>query len=270
VRGEVRHCDLVAMREGEPTVIVELKRSLSIPLLVQGMDRQKLTSRVYIAIELPAKGRAPQRLTWGEVQQLCKRLGLGLLTVRFYARKAPVVDVVCHPSQEIGSSAAASQAYAASTIGANEIMTSTSTAEMPDIAFGSYGITPQPAVPVRRNKRAAARLEAEFRGRSGDFNVGGSSRSKLLTVYRERALLIALALQERGSLTPREIRALTGNAQSAEFLQRNYYGWFDRVQRGLYALAPAGEAALEQYGDLVNRIAQMSGLRQQPQNFLEL
>ena len=43
-----------APREGEePPVVVELKRSFSVPLLVQGIDRQRLTDRVYVAIELP-------------------------------------------------------------------------------------------------------------------------------------------------------------------------------------------------------------------------
>ncbi|MBD0380173.1 DUF2161 domain-containing phosphodiesterase [Paenibacillus sedimenti] len=97
VRGEVKHCDLVAIRGDEPPVIVELKKSFNIPLLVQGIDRLRLTQEVYVAFELPNKGRAPHRLAWEDIRRLCRMLGLGVMTVQFYKRKKPAVDVVCEP-----------------------------------------------------------------------------------------------------------------------------------------------------------------------------
>lgn len=41
-------------------VIVELKKSINIPLLVLGIERLKLSSEVYDAFELPNKGKAPR------------------------------------------------------------------------------------------------------------------------------------------------------------------------------------------------------------------
>jgi hypothetical protein len=101
VRGEVKHCDLVAIRGEEPPVIVELKKSFTIPLLVQGLDRLKLCERVYVAFELPHKGKAPHRLGWEDIRRLGRRLGLGIITVQFFQRKQPVVDVVCDPTPYI-------------------------------------------------------------------------------------------------------------------------------------------------------------------------
>ncbi|WP_367583649.1 DUF2161 domain-containing phosphodiesterase [Paenibacillus sp. FJAT-26967] len=210
VRGEVRHCDLVAVREGEAPVIVELKRSLTVPLLIQGLRRQDVTEQVYIAIELPAKGRVPHRMTWGDIRKLCGRLGLGLITVQFYKTKKPAVDIVCDP---------------------------------PGLQ------SPVRVTPAR--KRKADRLLGEFRERSADYNVGGSTRRKLVTAYREKALHCALLLRQQGPLSPRKLRELTGNAKTAALLQRNVYGWFARVNRGVYSLTPQGAEALAAFAHVV-------------------
>lgn len=97
VRGEVGRCDLVAVRGDEEPVIVELKRTFNLPLLVQGIERMKHTSLVYLAVEMPKHGRAPHGLRWSELERVCRMLGLGLLTVRFYVRKPPAVSVHCEP-----------------------------------------------------------------------------------------------------------------------------------------------------------------------------
>ena len=75
VKGEVRGCDVVAVRGEEPPVIVELKAALSLSLLLQGVDRQALSDAVYIAFP------PPRRRQLADVIGLCRRLGLGLLLV---------------------------------------------------------------------------------------------------------------------------------------------------------------------------------------------
>ncbi len=97
VRAEVKHCDLLAVRGDEPLVIIELKKTLNLPLLVQGIQRKQYTDLVYIAIELPPKGKAPHGLTWSEIRQLCGMLSLGLITVHFDQTNKPTVDVICEP-----------------------------------------------------------------------------------------------------------------------------------------------------------------------------
>lgn len=75
VKGEIGRCDVVALRAGEPPVIVELKQSFSLKLLLQGIDRQAMSDAVYLAIPAPAYK------TGKDILGLCKRLGLGLITV---------------------------------------------------------------------------------------------------------------------------------------------------------------------------------------------
>ena len=75
VKGEVRECDIVAVRGDEPPVIVELKMAFCLQLVLQGIDRQAVTDAVYLAVA------PPRRRQLDDGVRLCKRLGLGLLTV---------------------------------------------------------------------------------------------------------------------------------------------------------------------------------------------
>jgi len=75
VKGEVRDCDIVALRGVESPVIVELKTVFSLALVLQGIDRQALTDAVYLAVSPPKRGLHT------DVVKLCRRLGLGLLYV---------------------------------------------------------------------------------------------------------------------------------------------------------------------------------------------
>ena len=58
VRAEVDRCDLVAVRGGEPPVIVELKRRFALSLVYQGIERQRITDAVYLAVAAPSGRKA--------------------------------------------------------------------------------------------------------------------------------------------------------------------------------------------------------------------
>ncbi len=109
---------------------------------------------------------------------------------------------------------------------------------------------PEPYVPRKLN-RLTARLAHEFNERSGDYNVGGSTRRKLVTAYRERALECAHLIKTHGPLSPRKLREMTGNTHVGGILQKNVYRWFIRLQRGIYGLTPLGEQALQTYADVI-------------------
>lgn len=253
IKGEVRTCDLVGIREDlEHPLIIEMKKSFNLALLLQGVERLKLSPNVYLAVERvrDKKGAVNQR--WGELSGLCRRLGLGLITVVFYKTKAPLVEVLVEPDE---------------------------------------------APPAQRsNKRRRERLLYEFRERSGDYNTGGSTRVKLVTAYREKALRVALSLQaaeaeaaaacekaaakaslaagnrsaaagtrsgapsaasgaRSAGITPAELRKRSGVPTAAAMLQNNYYGWFHRVSRGRYTLTPAGHAALVEYATITSGLS---------------
>jgi hypothetical protein len=74
VKGEVKGCDVVAVRGGEPPVIVELKRAFGIAVVLQGVSRLAISDHVYLAV-----GAWPNNIR--NVRKLCRRLGLGLIVV---------------------------------------------------------------------------------------------------------------------------------------------------------------------------------------------
>lgn len=90
-KGEINGCDVVALRAGTPgtrastrkspaepdpeIVIAELKRGLTLALVLQAVDRTQLSDEVWMAI--PTGKRAPDR----RALRLCRLLGLGLLCV---------------------------------------------------------------------------------------------------------------------------------------------------------------------------------------------
>jgi len=107
-------------------------------------------------------------------------------------------------------------------------------------------------VPFERQKRKRVRLAIlrEIDSRSGDYNEGGSCRRKLMTAYRENAIQIACALKQHGPLSPKQLRALGTGPKTLGILYDNVYGWFERIDRGVYDLNAAGRAALKQYRKL--------------------
>ncbi len=204
VRSEVLGCDIAATR-GDDLIIVELKRALTVSLLLQATQRQRAADSVYVAIPKPPYRN--QRARWRHAQHLLKRLELGLILVSF-ATAVPTVEIAFHP---------------------------------------------QPFAPRRDKKRRRAIIQ-EIAGRSGEYNEGGSSRRKIVTAYRETAIFIACCLDRYGPQEPQQLRDLGAGPKTLSILSRNVYGWFERVERGVYTLKPAGREALREYDDLVAQI----------------
>lgn len=80
VKAEIGAADVVACRGDEPPVIVELKTGFSLALFHQAIERLKLCDTVYVAVP-GSPGRA-FRKSLNKNLSLCRRLGLGLITVR--------------------------------------------------------------------------------------------------------------------------------------------------------------------------------------------
>ena len=195
VKGEIGGCDIVAVREGEPPLLVvtELKLSFTLELVLQGIDRAACCDEVWLAVRASAKGRG--RESDGRVKKLCRMLGFGLLLVSPAGRVDPLVEPV--------------------------------------------------AWKPRADAKRRARLLREHGRRAGDPTLGGSStRAPRMTAYRQQALACAEAMAA-GLNKPKELRPQVPDA--AAILQSNYYGWFERVERGVYRLTDAGWAALVQW-----------------------
>lgn len=192
VKGEVGPADVVAKRGNEPLVIIELKLRPSLALYHQAIARLGVTDHVYIAIPRPS-GRSAKRLLKDNLA-LCRRLSLGLVTVREDGR----VEVHCDP--------------------------------------GPYA--------PRRSASKAAKLLRAFEALRGDPNDGGATRHGIVTAYRQDALACAAYLAGTGPEKGASVARATGVAAATRIMRDNHYGWFNRVDKGVYALSEAGRKGL--------------------------
>jgi hypothetical protein len=129
------------------------------------------------------------------------------------------------------------------------------------LGFGMLAVTSSGQVEVivkpattapRRDPKKRSRLVAEHTRRKGDPTAGGSARSPIMTAYRQQALACASAL----ALGPRKVRELKPDIpNAAKIMQDNFYGWFDRTERGVYGLTDAGRAALKRWPQQLMEIA---------------
>ncbi|WP_421703219.1 DUF2161 domain-containing phosphodiesterase [Aliiroseovarius sp.] len=184
VKGEVGAADVVAVQDGAEPVVVELKTGFSLTLLQQACARQAVTDAVYVAVPRWA-GKAGWRAFKGNTG-LCKRLGLGVLSVRL---KDGFVQVHADP--------------------------------------GPY----QP----RKSKLRKSRLLGEFAKRAGDPNEGGT-RGKVVTAYRQDAERCRDYLAEHGAARGRDVAKATGVERATTIMRDNHYGWFEKVEKGVYRL----------------------------------
>lgn len=194
VKGEVGAADLVALRGDDDPVIVELKLRVNLTLYHQAVTRLRMTDLVYIAVPKP-KGRKALR----ENTILCRRLGLGFLTVR----RDGAVEAQCDP--------------------------------------GPYA--------PRQNKAKRAKLLREFHRLAGDPNDGGATRHGIVTAYRQDAVRCAMYLAETGAEKGAIVAKATGVANATTLMRDNHYGWFAKVEKGVYALTPQGRQGLIDWGD---------------------
>ncbi|MBO5330408.1 MAG: hypothetical protein J6A71_07850 [Anaerotignum sp.] len=95
-----------------------------------------------------------------------------------------------------------------------------------------------------KNRKKREKLQAELENRQVDANVGGMTRRKIMTAFREKSIRLACLLEKEeqvslASLRERSMEDYVG------ILSRNYDKWFKRVEKGVYALSEKGKEALE-------------------------
>lgn len=125
------------------------------------------------------------------------------------------------------------------------------------IGLGVLLVTPEGAAPAivepaldpgpyepRKNAKRLGMLLREFERRRGDPSPGGQTRAPIMTAYRQSALRIASVLASEETGRPADLKTRLAIENAAAILQRDVYGWFVRVERGVYALSDAGRAAL--------------------------
>jgi hypothetical protein len=137
--------------------------------------------------------------------KLCKRLGLGLLSVKLVENS---ILVHCEPRE----------------------------------------------FKARKIKKRKTGLLNEFINRVGDPNIGGQSRRKIITAYRQDVLRILKHMEHNHPMKPKDIKKELKISNAPSILQLNYYGWFYRKKRGIYEISSLGKQALCDYKDYFDKL----------------
>ncbi|WP_425321027.1 DUF2161 domain-containing phosphodiesterase [Celeribacter ethanolicus] len=95
---------------------------------------------------------------------------------------------------------------------------------------------PRPFVP-RKNKAKAGKLLTEFERREGDPNLGGTPAGGRVTPYRQDAEKCRAYLLENGPSKGAEVARGTGVKNATRMMRDNHYGWFEKVEVGLYRIS---------------------------------
>jgi hypothetical protein len=109
-----------------------------------------------------------------------------------------------------------------------------STAGSVEVLADPIAYTPRP------NTKKRGVLLKEFNARTGDPNIGGTTRKPLMTAYRQDALKCAVHLKANGPTRIRDVKTATSVDRAANIFRDNVYGWFEKVERGVYGLSTAG------------------------------
>jgi hypothetical protein len=81
VKGEIGGCDLLALSDDTPPIVVicELKLKFNLELVLQGVDRMAASDEVWLAACMSARGKGHE--SDARFRNLCRRLGFGLLGI---------------------------------------------------------------------------------------------------------------------------------------------------------------------------------------------
>lgn len=206
VKGEVGAADMVAVpksaKDGDAVepIIIELKTGFTLSLFHQAINRQSMSDRVYIAV--PRKSGKAALTAIRRNKMLARRLGIGLITVKF-----PEGKVVVH-------------------------------------------CEPAPFTP-RKIKARKIKLLKEFESRHGDPNKGGMTSAGQITSYRQGALRCAKVLYDEGACKGSYVAKMAGFEKATRLMASNHYGWFEKVEKGIYGLTPEGAKALDDHAETV-------------------
>jgi hypothetical protein len=104
---------------------------------------------------------------------------------------------------------------------------------------------------MQQTKKKKAGIIDEMGGRHGNFNLGGSTRTKIMTAYKENSIHIACCLRRFGELSPKKLREMGTGEKTLSILRGNFYGWFENIARGIYGLSDRGREMFSEYPELV-------------------
>ena len=98
----------------------------------------------------------------------------------------------------------------------------------------------------RKNKsKKRNKLLSEIQGRQLNLNKGGVNKTKILTAYKERSIFLVCIAEKFGNITTDTLKNFPEYKKYYSVLSRNFFGWFERIERGTYKLTEKGTEILK-------------------------
>lgn len=79
------------------------------------------------------------------------------------------------------------------------------------------------------NKKSRKSIEKEIKSRNLSLNLGGQNKRKIVTAHKESLIATLCYIEKYG-----EIRTRDCKQNIRDIVQRNHYGYFVRINRGIY------------------------------------
>ncbi|MBN2879712.1 MAG: hypothetical protein JXN65_08795 [Clostridia bacterium] len=105
---------------------------------------------------------------------------------------------------------------------------------------------------INKTRRQILREKAinEFKGLSGDYNIGGTNKVKKMTAYKESAISIAMYLDRFGPAKASQIKKFGCGEKTWQILYSNFYGWFEKKGDGVYSITDKGREDIKSYSEI--------------------
>lgn len=109
---------------------------------------------------------------------------------------------------------------------------------------------------LRANKKRRERVVREFEQRILKNNVGGVNRQKISTYYRQQCYQIAYLLKNKPASAADLAKYGIDRQRIYSILHKNFYGWFEKVSRGVYGLSAEGQEVVEREKEMIADLVQ--------------
>lgn len=107
---------------------------------------------------------------------------------------------------------------------------------------------------LKKQRQKQIKLLKEFNTRKTAMNIGGVTKTKIITAYKELAIALLIELKD-GPRRTAYLKTIIGDQKVVDILQKNYYGWYERVSQGVYQLTEAGYHALDEYQHVIEKLS---------------
>jgi len=114
--------------------------------------------------------------------------------------------------------------------------------------FAEVIFFPGGATGAKKTKAAVAKgaaIKKEIFGRTAD-TVGGVTKKKVNTAYRERCVKIACILEAHGAISLKTFRERFDERNLSNLMRANYFGWFKKTEPQTYEITAIGQKYLDE------------------------